>query len=55
MVAQNSMNFRHLRTAKFFTAIYSLASVELAKSTAHQEHHKLQADSRSLKPCKSAI
>jgi hypothetical protein len=55
MAPKKRLNFRHLRTGKLFTAIYPLASVELAKSTAYREHHKLQAEFRSLKPWKFNI
>jgi hypothetical protein len=55
MAPKKRLNFRHLRTGKLFTAIYPLASVELAESTVYQEHHKLQAEPRSLKSWKSAI
>ena len=55
MAPKKFLNFSYLRTEKLFAAIYPLASVELAESTAYQEHHKLHAESRSLKSWKSAI
>ena len=62
MIEQEAVNFlpkdiefKSIFVVQLFYAIYSLTTHELAKSTAYREHHKLQAESRSLKSWKSAI